>query len=90
MSWLFLLAAWLLALIVASGAYAVWNRRGLRLKVEVLRSRPAADSPADELPEQLIRVSPVASPVFERDGLDLSVGLRTTVARFAESIQHLI
>ena len=78
MSWLFLLAAWLLALIVASGAYAVWNRRGLRLKVEVLRSRPAADSPADELPEQLIRVSPVAAPVFERDGLDLSVGLRTT------------
>ena len=78
MSWLFLLAAWVLALIVASGAYAVWNGRGLRLKLEVLRSRAAADSPADELPEQLIRVSPVASPVFERDGLDLSVGLRTT------------
>ena len=78
MSWLFLLAAWVLALIVASGAYTVWNGRGLRLKLEVLRSRAAADSPADELPEQLIRVSPVASPVFERDGLDLSVGLRTT------------
>ena len=79
-SWLFLLAAWVLALIFGSGAYAVWNRSGLRLRLEVLRSRPAADSPANELPEQLIRVSPVASPVFERDGLDLSVGLRTTGA----------
>jgi uncharacterized protein (DUF58 family) len=69
-----------LALIVASGAYALWNRHGLRLQLEVLRSRPAADSPADELPEQLIRVSPVGSPVFERDGLELSVGLRTTGA----------
>ena len=78
MSWLFLLAAWVLALIVASGAYALWNRRGLRLQLQVLRSRPAADSPVDTLPEQLIRTSPVASPVFERDGLDLSVGLRTT------------
>jgi uncharacterized protein (DUF58 family) len=77
-SWLFLLAAWVLALIVASGFYALWNRRGLRLQLEVLRSRPAADSPTDTLPEQLLRTSPAASPVFERDGLDLAVGLRTT------------
>jgi uncharacterized protein (DUF58 family) len=77
-SWLFLLAAWVLALIVGSGFYALWNRRGLRLHLEVARSRPAADSPTDALPEQLLRTSPAASPVFERDGLDLSVGLRTT------------
>jgi uncharacterized protein (DUF58 family) len=76
-SWLFLLAAWVLALIVGSAAYALWNRRGLRLDLEVRRSLPAADSPAEELPEQLIRTSPTASPVFEGDGLDLAVGLRT-------------
>ena len=77
-SWLFLLAAWVLALIVSSAGYALWNRRGLRLDLKVLRSRPAADSPVEALPEQLLRTSPVGSPVFERDGLDLSVGLRTT------------
>ena len=77
-SWLFLLAAWVLALIVASGVYAVWNRAGLKLELAVLSSRPAADSPLNELPEQMIRTSPYQAPVFETDGLELTVRLRTT------------
>ncbi len=76
-SWLFLLAAWVLALIAGSAVYALWNRSGLRLEMAVQASRPAPDSPTEELPEQLIRTSPVAAPVFERDGMVLAVGLRT-------------
>ena len=76
-SWLFLLAAWVLALIAGSAIYAAWNRSGLRLELAVKTSRPAPDSPAEELPEQLLRVSPVPAPVFERDGMELAVGLRT-------------
>ncbi len=76
-SWLFLLAAWLLALVVACGAYALWNRAGLTLHLGVERSRPAADSPAEALPDSVLRTSPHAAPVFEKDALDLAVGLRT-------------
>jgi len=77
-SWLFLLAAWVLALIVASGAYAVWNRAGLRLALAVESSRPGAESPMYELPEQMLRTSPFQAPVFERDDLALTVQLSTT------------
>src|SRR3989475_4903550 len=77
-SWLFLLAAWVLALVVACGAYALWNRAGLSLHLAVARSRPTGDSPAEELPETVLRTSPYAAPLFEKDGLELAVGLRTT------------
>ena len=76
-SWLFLLAAWVLALIVGSAVYALWNRSGLRLEMAVSASRPAPDSPVEDLPEPLLRTSPVESPVFERDGLRLGIGMRT-------------
>ena len=76
-SWLFLLAAWLLALVVACGAYALWNRAGLTLHLAVERSRPSTDSPAEELPEFVLRASPYAIPLFEKDGLELAIGLRT-------------
>ncbi len=79
-SWLFLLAAWLLALIVACGAYAVWNRAGLRLEHAVESSRPGAGSPLHELPEQMLRTSPYQAPVFETDSLELTVRLRTNGA----------
>jgi uncharacterized protein (DUF58 family) len=79
-SWLFLLAAWLLALIAASGAYAVWNRAGLRLELAVESSRPGPESPLHDLPEQMLRTSPHAAPVFETDTLGLTVRLRTTGA----------
>ncbi len=77
-SWLFLLAAWLLALIVAGGFYALWNRAGLRLELGVESSRPGSESPLYELPEQMIRTSPYQAPVFETDALELTVRLRSS------------
>jgi uncharacterized protein (DUF58 family) len=70
-----LLAAWLIALVIVAFAYAAWSRAGLRLHVAVLSSRPAPESPAEELPEAVLRRSPVATPVFEGDGLELEIGL---------------
>jgi uncharacterized protein (DUF58 family) len=78
--WLFLLSAWILALMVATFAYAAWNRSGLRLRLEAHGSRPAADSPVDALPDNLLRSAPWRAPVFEGDGLELEVGLTTTGA----------
>src|SRR2546427_12355495 len=77
-SWLLLLAAWVLALVVACGAYALWNRAGLSLHLAVARARPAGDSPAEELTETVLRTSPYAAPLFQRDGLRLPVGLSLT------------
>jgi len=59
-----------------AAAYAAWSRRGLRLHL-VQSSRPSIESPAEVLPEALLRAAPVASPVFEGDGLELEVGLDT-------------
>ncbi len=78
--WLFLLAAWMLALMLATFSYSAWNRAGLRLHLEARESRSAADSPADALPENLLRSAPWSAPVFEGDGLALEVGLTTTGA----------
>jgi uncharacterized protein (DUF58 family) len=77
-SWLFLLAAWVLALVVACAVYAAWNRRGLSLQLSVERSRPSADSPVQSLPEGVLRTSPTQVPIFEKDGLELAAGLRTS------------
>jgi uncharacterized protein (DUF58 family) len=79
-SWLFLLAAWVLALLVACAVYAAWNRRGLSLQLAVERSRPSGDSPAEALPEAVLRTSPTKTPIFEKDGFELAVGLRTSGA----------
>jgi uncharacterized protein (DUF58 family) len=57
--------------------YAAWNRAGLTLRLAVAGSRPATDSPAEVLPEAVLRTSPTAAAIFERDGLELAVGLRT-------------
>jgi uncharacterized protein (DUF58 family) len=78
-SWLFLLGAWVLALIVAAAAYAAWNRRGLRLHLAVGRSLAAEDSPLEALPEQLLRAAPQTA-LFEGDGVELELGLLTTGA----------
>jgi uncharacterized protein (DUF58 family) len=40
-------------------------------------SRRAAGSPAEELPEQLLRRGPFPAPVFEGDGLELEVAFHT-------------
>ncbi|HEX2681205.1 MAG TPA: DUF58 domain-containing protein [Candidatus Dormibacteraeota bacterium] len=74
-AWLFLLAAWVLALLLATLAYAAWNRAGLSLRLLALGTRPAAGSPAEELSEHLLRRAPWPAPVFEGDALELEVGL---------------
>ena len=74
--WLFLLGAWVLVLIVAAGAYAAWNRRGLRLHLAVGRSLAAVDSPLEELPEHLLLAAP-QPPLFEGDAVELEFGLDT-------------
>jgi uncharacterized protein (DUF58 family) len=78
--WLFLLASWIVALIVVSFAYALWNRSGLRLHLAVRGTRPTAGSPLEELPEHLMRTAPLPAPIFEGDGLEIEVGLTTTGA----------
>jgi len=75
-SWLFLLAWWVLALIVAAAIYSAWNRTGLSLHLWVRSIAPAPGSPAEELPEQLLRSGPLPSPVFEGDGLELDIVFR--------------
>ena len=75
--WLFLLALWLLALIVAAFVYAAWNRRGVTLSLTVRESRNARGSPAEELPEPVLRRSPFLAPVFEGDGMGLEIAFRT-------------
>jgi uncharacterized protein (DUF58 family) len=76
--WLFLLAGWILAFIAFALGYAYWNRRGLHPFIRVRDSRPAADSPLEILPDSLLRDGPLPAPVFERDGLDLEIGLRVS------------
>jgi uncharacterized protein (DUF58 family) len=76
-AWLFLLAYWILALIVAAFLYARWNWRGLSAGTALAGTKPAPDSPLDDLPEQLIRSGPVPSPVFEGDRADVELRLST-------------
>ena len=77
-SWLFLLAAWVLAFIAACFGYALWNRAGLRLHLAVAATRPGELSPSHELPERLLRTGPLPAPIFEGDDLSVEVGLNTT------------
>jgi uncharacterized protein (DUF58 family) len=78
--WLFLLADWILALIVCAAVYAAWNYSGLRLHIRLKGSVPGHGSPIEELPENLLRSGPLPAPVFEGDGLELEVGIDTTGA----------
>ena len=79
-SWLFLLASWLVALGVVCFVYAQWNRAGLLLHLHVRGTRTVAGSPIDDLPAPLLRSAPLRAPLFEGDGLELEVGLDTTGA----------
>jgi len=73
--WLFLLAWWVLALVGAAAVYAGWNRSGLSLRLAVRNATPAAGSPADELPDHVLRRGPVPAPVFEGDGFGIEIAL---------------
>ncbi len=75
--WLFLLASWIVALGVVAFAYAQWNRAGLRLRLAVRGTQPTAGSPAEDLPEDLMRSAPLPAPIFEGDGLEIELGLET-------------
>jgi uncharacterized protein (DUF58 family) len=79
-SWLFLLASWVAALCVVCFVYALWNRAGLRPNLGVLGTGSAPDSPAGDLPAQLLRNAPLPAPIFEGDALEMAVGLDTTGA----------
>jgi len=76
--WLFLLAWWVLALIVAAAAYAEWNRSGIELHLAVRNAVPVPGSPAEDLPDQLLRTGPLPAPVFEGDGFELEVAFRSS------------
>lgn len=78
--WLFLLANWVAALIVAACFYAVWNWRGLRARIGMLGTEPGPQSPAEDLPERLLRSGPIPSAIFEGDRLEIEIGLETTGA----------
>ena len=76
-SWLFLLALWLLFIVPAAFAYAAWNRRGVTVSLAVRESRPALDSPLHDLPDAVLRRSPRATPVFEGDEMGLEIAFRS-------------
>ena len=78
--WLFLLACWVAAFIVFAGFYTAWNGRGLRASVGVLGTETGAQSPIDDLPEQLLRTGPIPAPIFEGDRLAIELRLETTGA----------
>jgi uncharacterized protein (DUF58 family) len=74
-SWLFLLSDWVLALVIVAAAYSLWTRRRLKLFLAAGGTRPATDSPADDLPDHILRRGPHPAPLFEGDELLLEVGL---------------
>jgi uncharacterized protein DUF58 len=73
--WLFLIAWCLVALVVATGVYAVWNRAGLSLHLRLAGTTPAPGSPVEELPSSVLRAGPAPAPVFEGDGFGLEIGI---------------
>src|ERR1700675_389765 len=77
-AWLFLLAYWIAALVVAAYVYARWNWSGLRAELGLGGPKPGPDSPIEALPEQLLRSGPLPAPVFEGDQADIELRLTTT------------
>jgi uncharacterized protein (DUF58 family) len=78
--WLFLLANWVAALVVAALIYTVWNRRGLSAGIAMVGTDSGPQSPAEDLPEQLLRGGPIPAPIFEGDRLEIEIGLETSGA----------
>src|SRR6266851_3879315 len=75
-AWLFLVAYWLWALAVAGLVYAAWNGRALEAAAELRPGEPGPDSPAQWLPDPVLRTAP-AGILFEGDPGRLAVGLRS-------------
>lgn len=74
-SWLFLLAAWVIALVVVCAVYAWWNRSGLRLHIGVRGAQHGEGSPLDDLPAAVLARGPHPEPLFEGDDVDVELGL---------------
>ncbi len=76
-SWLFLLAYWLWAMLAAAAVYAAWNRpRRIRASSGVGRRAVHPDSPLDWLPAPVVRGMPAKSH-FEGDGALVRITLRS-------------
>src|SRR5260370_3414566 len=73
-AWLFLLAYWIFALVVASLIYAYWNR-GLSGGLTVVGTESGTGSPMEELPEQLLGSGPRV-PVFEGDRMSVQLRIK--------------
>ncbi len=76
-AWLFLLAYWIFALVVASLIYAFWNR-GLSGGLTVVGTESGTGSPMEELPEQLLGSGPRV-PVFEGDRMTVQLDSELTL-----------
>jgi uncharacterized protein (DUF58 family) len=74
-AWLFLLAYWIVALVVVSLAYAIWNR-GLTGGLAIVGTEGADGSPVDELPDRILGSGPTV-PVFEGDRVKVSLLIRS-------------
>jgi len=72
-AWLYLLAYWIAALIVASFLYKLWNR-GLRGEIFVRGYKFAAGSPMEDLPEAVLNARPLRR-AFEGDSILLDLRL---------------
>ena len=72
-AWLFLLAYWIVAMVVVAYAYARWNWRGLRGRIAVRGAQPGPDSPLELLPDRLVGSGPVPTPIFEGDSVEIEL-----------------
>src|ERR1700687_1034614 len=72
-AWLYLLAYWVPALIVASFLYQLWNR-GFRGEIFVRGYKFAAGSPMEDLPEAVLNARPLRR-AFEGDSILLDLRL---------------
>ena len=74
-AWLFLLAYWIFALVVASLAYAAWNG-GLSGGLRVVGTESSQGSPIEELPVQILAAGPLV-PVFEGDRMKVALEIES-------------
>jgi uncharacterized protein (DUF58 family) len=79
-SWLFLLAFWILALLGVSYLYARWSAGGIRAEVAVRATQPGPSTPLADLPATWVRSGPVL-PVFEGDSIEVELQLHAPSAR---------
>jgi uncharacterized protein (DUF58 family) len=74
-AWLFLLAYWIVALVIVSLAYAFWNR-GLTGDLALVGTESAEGSPIEQLPEQVLGSGP-SVPVFEGDRVKVRLRIQS-------------